>query len=77
MNEFEIPFKRFDNWQAIYPNEEQDLDLHYVGITRAKKLCVLITNTLRHNANDEVKKSEPSVFLNRNGVEVLRKNYTY
>ena len=77
MNEFEIPFKRYDNWQTIYPNEEQDLDLHYVGITRAKKLCVLITNTIRHNANDEAKKSEPSVFLCRNGVEKLRNNYSF
>ena len=28
MNEFEIPYKEFDeNWVASYPNEEQDLDL--------------------------------------------------
>lgn len=77
MNEFEIPFKQFVNWEAIYPNEEQDLDLHYVGITRARKLCVLITYTTRHNRNDEAKKGEPSVFLSRNGVEKLRKDYSY
>ncbi len=77
LNEFEIPFKKFVNWEAIYPNEEQDLDLHYVGITRARKLCVLITNTIRHNKDYVTKKSEPSVFLSRNGLDKLRKNYTY
>ncbi len=77
MNEFEIPFKKYENWKAIYPSEEQDLDLHYVGITRARKLCVLITNTVRHNSNDDAKRSEPSVFLSRNGVEKLRKDFTY
>lgn len=77
MNEFEIPCKKFENWAAVYPNEEQDLDLHYVGITRARKLCVLITNTIRHNSNDEAKKGEPSIFLSRNGVNKLRKNYKY
>jgi DNA helicase-2/ATP-dependent DNA helicase PcrA len=77
MNEFEIPFKKFDNWVAYYPNEVQDLDLHYVGVTRAKKLCVLVSNSIRHNSNGDAKKGEPSVFLSRNGVEVLRKNYSY
>ncbi len=77
MNEFEIPFKRFENWVEVYPNEEQDLDLHYVGVTRARKSCVLITNTIRHNSNDDAKQSQPSVFLFRNGVEELRKNYKY
>lgn len=77
MNEFEIPYKKFENWEATYPNEEQDLDLHYVGITRARKLCVLITNTVRHNSKDEAKKGEPSVFLYRNGAEKLRKDYNY
>ena len=77
MNEFEIPFKSFEDWVAVYPFEEQDLDLHYVGITRAKKLCVLITNTIRHNKKDEAKKGDPSIFLSRNGVNKLRKNYKY
>lgn len=78
MNEFEIPSKKFDkDWVPIYPNIDQDLDLHYVGITRARKLCVLITNTKRHNYLDDVKKGDPSIFLYRNGVNKFRKNYTY
>ena len=77
MNEYEMSFRKFDNGVAIYPNEKQDLDLHYVGVTMARKLCVLITNTTRHNSHDEVKKGEPSVLLFRNGVEKLRKDYSY
>ena len=77
MNEFEIPFKQFNNWVAYYRNEVQDLDLHYVGVTRAKKLCVLVSNSIRHNSNGDAKKGEPSVFLSRNGIETLRKNYSY
>lgn len=78
MNEFEIPFRKYDkDWVAYYPNEKQDLDLHYVGVTRAKKLCVLVSNSKRHNSKGEVKKGIPSVFLTRNGVETLRENYSY
>jgi len=77
MNEFEIPFKKYKDWVTYYPNEEQDLDLHYVGVTRAKKLCVLVSNSIRHNSKGETKKGEPSVFLSRNGVETLRINYSF
>lgn len=77
MNEYEIPFKKYENYQAVYPNETQDLDLHYVGITRAKKACFLITNTLRHNSYDELKRSQPSEFLSRNGVDELRVDKYY
>ena len=77
MNEFEIPFKQYKNGVACYPNEAQDLDLHYVGVTRAKKLCVLVSNSTRHNSKGEAKKGEPSIFLSRNGVEALRNNYYY
>ena len=72
-----IPFKQYKNGVACYPNEAQDLDLHYVGVTRAKKLCVLVSNSTRHNSKGEAKKGEPSIFLSRNGVEALRNNYYY
>ena len=77
MNEFELPFKQYVNYQAVYPNEIQDLDLHYVGVTRAKKVCFLITSTQRHNGKGDLKNSQPSVFLTRNGVNELREDYLY
>ena len=80
LNEWELPKKKIEDNDfdhPIYPTWNQDLDLHYVGVTRAKKACVLITNSQRHNFNDEVKRSRPSEFLSMNGLEELRKNYTY
>lgn len=79
MNEWELPVKlsRNNDWNDLYYLDEiQDLDLHYVGVTRAKKACTLITNTIRHSKG-KVKKSSPSEFLTRNGVQLLRDDYTY
>jgi len=50
----------------------QDLNLHYVGITRAKKCCILCTSTHRHNYHNEIVKAEGSEFLEMNGLEALR-----
>lgn len=80
MNEWELPYQKVHNRDfdhPDYPTWNQDIDLHYVGVTRARKLCVLITSSQRHNNNDELKKSKPSVFLYQNGVDKLRNNYSY
>lgn len=80
MNVWELPYQKIINKDfehPQYPSRKQDLDLHYVGVTRAKKLCVLITSSQRHNNKDELKKGEPSVFLSINGLEKMRKNYSY
>lgn len=51
MYEWILPAKRpgpnndFDN--PVYPCLEQDVKLHYVGITRARKACFLCTSTKR------------------------------
>lgn len=80
MNEWELPTKLPKNGDfndLYYPQYEQDLNLHFVGVTRARKLCALITSTSRHNSRDETKQSSPSEFLYLNGVEKMRKNYSY
>lgn len=80
MNEWELPVKqpRDGDWNDLYfPQYEQDLNLHFVGVTRARKLCALITSTSRHNSYDVLKRSYPSEFLTLNGVEKLRKGYKY
>src|SRR5690606_28234247 len=54
--EFDIVF-HLDLYKYIMPSSYngefispiQDLNLHYVGITRAKKVCILCTSTKRHN----------------------------
>lgn len=80
MNEWELPLKlpqggNFNN--AYYPCYEQDLDLHYVGITRAKKGCVMIGSTLRTNSSGGTSNAYASEFLELNGLPDLRANLYY
>jgi DNA helicase-2/ATP-dependent DNA helicase PcrA len=49
----------------------QDLNLHYVGITRAKKCCVLCTSSHRIKGK-EITEAAQSEFLEMNGLENLR-----
>lgn len=80
MNQWELPMRKIVNndWNhPQYPTWEQDLDLHYVGVTRARKACFLITSAMRHNGEGAIKNSAPSEFLALNGVEKLRVDYTY
>lgn len=77
MCEWELPNKRvidnnFDNIE--YLAWEQDLNLHYVGITRARKACILVRSTLRTNSNQELKNAKDSEFLTLNNVQHLRQN---
>lgn len=57
--EFDVVF-HMDAYKYIMPNEysddnnqRQDLNLHYVGITRAKKVCYLMLGTKRYRAKRE------------------------
>ncbi|QOI56219.1 UvrD-helicase domain-containing protein [Rouxiella badensis] len=51
-----------------YPTWKQELDLHYVGVTRARKLCVLMTSTSRIKSDDTHKKGDPSKFMTLPGL---------
>lgn len=78
--EWELPSKRIVNndfHQQEYINMEQDLDLHYVGITRAKKACFLIRSLQRRNAKGELKLAEDSEFLTLNDFDHLRQEFDY
>ncbi|MEK7070828.1 MAG: 3'-5' exonuclease, partial [Patescibacteria group bacterium] len=81
--EFSVVF-HLDLYQWIIPSgkaiaekdqEEliQSLNLHYVGITRAKDVCVLCTSTKRHNYENRILSADPSEFLLRPGLGSLRK----
>lgn len=54
--------------QVIFENEIQCLNLHYVGVTRAVKACVLMTSNYRINGQGNVKNGDPSQFIGRNGA---------
>jgi len=57
--------------QVVFENEKQCLNLHYVGVTRAIKACVLMTSTLRINRQGEVKSGATSQFIGRNGASAI------
>ena len=72
--EWILPYQEIINndWDnPIYPNLEQDLNLHYVGITRAKSACYLIYSNKRLNSNNQDKQGRPSYFLQKNGLNGL------
>jgi superfamily I DNA/RNA helicase len=74
--EWELPIKKIENDDfdhPIYPNWEQDLNLHYVGITRARKACIMIRGTKRTNNQDMLKSAKDSEFLNINNLQRLRR----
>ena len=56
---------KYDSWQ-------QDLDLHNVEKTRAKKACYFIVPAQRTNSYDRVLVARDSEFLYHNNVQVLR-----
>lgn len=76
MYEWVLPSKKpgdhndFNN--PVYPNYLQDLNLHYVGLTRAIKGCILITSTQRTNNDGILKKGKNSEFMTLNGINKLR-----
>jgi len=78
--EWVLPGKRpgADNdWDhPVFPSWTQDLNLHYVGITRAKKCCVLALSKQRINTSNETKRGNPSEFLAHNGLAGFRRDIT-
>ncbi|QJD91257.1 ATP-dependent helicase [Duganella dendranthematis] len=59
------------NFDVIYENEQECLNLHYVGVTRAQEACVLLTSTRRLNFSNENKAGNPSQFYDRPGLQGL------
>jgi len=84
--EFKIVF-HMDLYKWILPNEGNDvteedmiqaLNLHYVGITRAKDACYIMQGTKRYREKyDDYKDAKESPFLNKKGLNELRKNYSW
>ncbi|HDY7752859.1 ATP-dependent helicase [Vibrio diabolicus] len=71
--EWVFPFRQYtgDFNEYIFPDWDQDLNLHYVGITRAKQACILAYSTRRLNGNGENRQGQPSQFLNMPGLNGL------
>ena len=76
--EFNIVF-HLDMYGWIIPakndiNNKQDLNLHYVGITRAIDACYIMLGTERFNINGNPINATPSPFLNFSGLRERRRN---
>ncbi|HFS7087844.1 TPA: 3'-5' exonuclease, partial [Enterobacter hormaechei] len=71
-----LPRREFieGSFDIVFSNYDQCLNLHYVGVTRAKKAVVLINSTERLNYQHELKRAKPSQFLSLRGVEGLYRN---
>lgn len=77
--EYDIVF-HMDLYEYIMPpykgsqeEYEQALNLHYVGITRAKKVCYLMQGTVRHNSAGFSKDANESPFLYLNNLKNYRR----
>lgn len=64
------PNKDFNN--PTYGDWNQDLNLHYVGLTRARKGCILVSSTERTNYENKQKKANDSEFVWLNSIKKLR-----
>ena len=72
LEEWVFPFRKVTSDRSpLYPELQQDTNLHYVGITRAQEICILIQTTKRINSYKEEKNATPSYFLNLPGLEGL------
>lgn len=77
--EFNIVF-HMDMYKWLFPNEYgsedarlQDLNLHYVGITRAKDVCYIMNGTKRFSSNKgNYCSADPSPFLYLKGLTERR-----
>jgi DNA helicase-2/ATP-dependent DNA helicase PcrA len=56
----------------IYDNWTQDVNLHYVGITRAKNGCILVSSKKRTNYEYKQKQGKDSEFIWNNNIKELR-----
>ena len=61
---------KYESWQ-------QDLNLHYVGITRAKKACYMIVNNRRLGSKGYIVAGRDSEFLSLNGIGKLRNEFYF
>ncbi|VVM27175.1 ATP-dependent DNA helicase UvrD/PcrA [uncultured Gammaproteobacteria bacterium] len=72
-----FPKRKFTEgcYDEVFSNWEQELNLHFVGITRAKKYCILVSSTRRLNGRNEEKKRNKSQFMTIQGLPELHELY--
>lgn len=68
LNAYTFPWENYNN----HIDEYRMRRLHYVGLTRAKDLVILITSTKRTDKDYKQKDAFPSKYLYMNGLEKYR-----
>ncbi|WP_192458775.1 UvrD-helicase domain-containing protein [Musicola keenii] len=66
LDEWSFPYREYnseDRNTPLYPTLQQELNLHYVGITRAENCCILINASLRQNASGYFNNTDESYFF--------------
>lgn len=68
-----LPTRSFKegSYDVVFENEQECLNLHYVGITRAQVACFLVTSTKRFNSLNQKKNAQPSQFYAKPGISGL------
>jgi DNA helicase-2/ATP-dependent DNA helicase PcrA len=68
-----MPRREFirDCYDEVFSSWEQDLNLHFVGITRAKEYCILVNSTNRFNHEGDIKQGKKSQFMMLDGLTGL------
>lgn len=76
LNEYELP--SFNGIEKGDDYLQQDINLHYVSITRAINYCCLINNSIRTTKDGTQKRSIPSSLLSFNpSLKYMRRNGKY
>ena len=68
-----LPGPNNDFQNPVFSNFTQDMNLHYVGLTRAKKAALLLSSSYRTNYQGLRKPGSESEFLTINGIHRLRR----
>lgn len=76
MDLYQYIFPKYDFTTWEIDDYEQELNLLFVGVTRAINHCFLITTTSRLNSNLELKNGAPSVFMELPNIKGLYTDLT-
>ncbi|MDO6543690.1 UvrD-helicase domain-containing protein [Photobacterium sanguinicancri] len=63
------------SYEPHFKDYAQDLNLHYVGVTRAEEYCFLLSSSYRYNRYNEVKQGKTSQFLSLESLRELRHSH--
>jgi superfamily I DNA/RNA helicase len=80
--EFNIVFL-MDLYDWVFPltfpnvDQQQERNLHYVGITRAIDACYIMQSSHRHKKDNEICMAKPSCFLNEKNLSSFRNNFNW